>query len=566
MAARRSWRLIGVLAAVALLAPAVPSRAAQSHRHHVRKVVPFSVTNPKDGTVVRGHVYLPDTPSGKPVGTVLTLSPYWTDTGSLAKSDKTLSAFPFDWFVADGYAFAAVSLRGTGPSDGCMDFGGRSDVQDAYQVVEGLAKQPWSNGKIGMFGGSYEGWTQSMAVASHPPHLSALVPVSSIYDYWSLLVSNGAPAAGIQALFPELVANSNDPTGCPELATHASEQEGVNATGDRDPYFQERYYLDDFAKSSVPVFVTNGLRDLRIFDQGTGIEGDGHINQIERLWEHLPKGNRQMLIGKWSHGYPAPLGMSEKAADAMFHSMLTEWWGNYLTAKPARSRIYNSVRYQDDQGAWHTSTSWPPNPRMTRLPLSGTALLPAGGRPRTGSAQFQSGDNTSPGPELAPDPGPKNCGPTQVAYASAPVSRDVQLAGNFVADLTVESTLPGGNLVAMLLAVPTVNPRLKVLPTEDLCGTPGVREIARGMMSLRHWKRTGHGESFPVLASTRVLLRSNPFATIVRPGERLVLVIAAHHSTLLISPFKPLLTVHTGGVGGSALVLPVVGGQLRLAA
>jgi predicted acyl esterase len=553
---------MGLLAAG--LVVAAPSEAAKPTRYHVAKVVPFAVTNPQDGTVVRGHVYLPDTKPGKPIGTVLTLSPYWTDTGSLARPDKTLSAFPFDWFLADGYAFAAVSLRGTGPSDGCMDFGGKPDQRDAFQVVEGLAKQPWSNGRVGMFGGSYEGWTQSMAVATHPPHLSALVPVSSIYDYWSLLTHNGAPEAGIQALFPELAANSNDPA-CPDLATHAAEQEGVNVLGDRDPYFDERYYLDDFAKSTVPVFVTNGLRDLRIFDQGTGIEGDGHINQIQRLWENLPKGNRQMLIGKWSHGYPAPLGMSSAQADAMFHAMLTEWWGSYLGDRPARRGRYDSVRYQDDQGAWHTATSWPPSPAMTRLPLSGTALLPSGARPDTGAAQFQSGDNTSPGPDLVPDPGPKNCGPTQVAYASAPVSRDVHLAGNFVADVTVDSTLPGGNLVAMLFAVPTVNPRLKVLPTEDLCSTPGVREIARGMTSLRHWKYDGTGEAFPVLTPTRVPLRSNPFATTVRPGERLVLVLAAHHSTLLVSPFKPLLTVHTGTTGGSSLVLPVVGAPLRLA-
>jgi predicted acyl esterase len=550
---------------VGLVVSVPSSEAAKPARHHVRQVVPFAVTNPNDKTVVRGHVYLPDTATGKRIGTVLTLSPYWSDSSALARSDKTIPA-PFDWFLADGYAVAAVSLRGTGGSDGCMDFGGRSDQVDAYQVVEGLAKQPWSNGKIGMFGGSYEGWTQSMAVATHPPHLAALVPVSSITDYWNLFSFNGAPLASGPATWPTLVADTNNPA-CPSLATeHAAEQEMFTSVdADRDAYFRQRYYLDDYAKSSVPVFVTNGIRPLRIYNEGTGVEGDGHILQIENLWRNLPKGNRQMLIGDWSHGYPAPLGMSEQQADAMFKSMLSRWYANYLGDRPARSGLFDSVIYQDDQGGFHTSSNWPPNPRMTRLPLSGTALLATGSHAATGTSQFLSGENWNTPPEVVRDPGPANCGPTQLVYMSAPVSKEVHLAGNWVADLNLESTVPGGHLVALLYTVPTVQPRLQALPTEDLCTTPGVRELGRAITSLRQWRYTGTGDNFPVLVPTRVPLRSQPFATVVHPGERIVLVVAAHHSSVFTSPFKPVLTVHTGVTGGSALVLPVVGAPLRLA-
>jgi hypothetical protein len=119
--------------------------------------------------------------------------------------------------------------------------------------------------------------------------------------------------------------------------------------------------------------------------------------------------------------------------------------------------------------------------------------------------------------------------------------------------------------VALLFAVPTVQPRLHALPTTDLCTTPGVREIGRAISSLQQWRYTGTGAAFPVLTPTRVPLKSSPFATVVHPGERLVLVVAAHHSSVFTSPFKPLLTVHTGSANGSSLLLPVVGSQLHLA-
>jgi predicted acyl esterase len=229
-----------------------------------------------------------------------------------------------------------------------------------------------------MFGGSYEGWTQSMAVAARPPHLAAIVPVSSITDYWNLLTFNGAPLAGGFAIWPTLATNSNNPA-CPELAEHTSGSESSALDVDRGPYFQDRYYLDDFSRSDVPVFVTNGTRNLRFYDADTGVEGEGHILQIEGLWKTLPPGKRRMFIGPWSHGYPAPLGMTRAEADALFRKMLSEWYGTYLKDGPA-PRAFDEVTYQDDQGELHTTTSWPPPSQSRMLPLSAEALLQPGAR------------------------------------------------------------------------------------------------------------------------------------------------------------------------------------------
>ncbi|MGH4013069.1 MAG: CocE/NonD family hydrolase [Pseudonocardiaceae bacterium] len=62
-----------------------------------------------------------------------------------------------------------MNLRGTGESDGCFQWGSRLDWSDASTVVESLAAQPWSNGNVGIYGTSYEGWTQYMAMADPSP-------------------------------------------------------------------------------------------------------------------------------------------------------------------------------------------------------------------------------------------------------------------------------------------------------------------------------------------------------------------------------------------------------------
>src|ERR1035441_6052135 len=53
----------------------------------------------------------------------------------------------------------------------------KHEMNDGYDTVEGAAALPHSNGKVGMFGGSYVGATQMLAAISHPPHLAGICPV-----------------------------------------------------------------------------------------------------------------------------------------------------------------------------------------------------------------------------------------------------------------------------------------------------------------------------------------------------------------------------------------------------
>ena len=82
------------------------------------------------------------------------------------------------YFASHGYPFLTVDVRGRGNSGGNF----RPLIQegdDGYDVVEWLAKQPYCNGKVSMWGGSYAGYDQWATASRLPPHLSTIVPVAA---------------------------------------------------------------------------------------------------------------------------------------------------------------------------------------------------------------------------------------------------------------------------------------------------------------------------------------------------------------------------------------------------
>jgi putative CocE/NonD family hydrolase len=97
-----------------------------------------------------------------------------------------LSIIPYDnnagwkerakWFAARGYAVVLADTRGRYDSEGTFDPFDARHKTDGYDLVEWIAKQPWSSGRVGMFGPSYMGWETWWTATQAPPSLRAIVP------------------------------------------------------------------------------------------------------------------------------------------------------------------------------------------------------------------------------------------------------------------------------------------------------------------------------------------------------------------------------------------------------
>ena len=92
----------------------------------------------------------------------------------------------YSYFVQRGYVVAAVDIRGTGNSEGRLIPYEYSEIEqrDGEVVIDWLSKQPWSNGKVGMFGISWGGFNSIQMAARNPPALKAIVAVDATDDLY----------------------------------------------------------------------------------------------------------------------------------------------------------------------------------------------------------------------------------------------------------------------------------------------------------------------------------------------------------------------------------------------
>ncbi|HXW56124.1 MAG TPA: CocE/NonD family hydrolase [Candidatus Cybelea sp.] len=161
-------------AAVATSALAVAAQQSPSNPSQVivERNVPAKM---RDGIVLRADIYRPNADGKFPV--LLVRTPY----------DKTQEANFGVRGAAHGYVVIAQDVRGRFTSEGDW-YPFKNESQDGYDTVEWAAALPYSNGKVGMYGGSYVGATQYLAAISSPPHLAGIFPdvtASNYHDGWT---------------------------------------------------------------------------------------------------------------------------------------------------------------------------------------------------------------------------------------------------------------------------------------------------------------------------------------------------------------------------------------------
>jgi uncharacterized protein len=123
----------------------------------------------RDGVRLNATVYRPHA-QREPLPVIFELTPYISD----SYHERAY------YFAQHGYVFALVDVRGRGNSEGQFEpF--LQEPRDGHDVVEWLARQPWSNGKITMWGGSYAGFDQWMTLREAPEHLATIIPVASAH-------------------------------------------------------------------------------------------------------------------------------------------------------------------------------------------------------------------------------------------------------------------------------------------------------------------------------------------------------------------------------------------------
>ena len=147
----------------------------------------------RDGTRLSTDLYFPVGAADK-LPTILFRDPYNKNRGREISGESVRSTEHTYFYASHGFVVAKQDSRGKHESEGVYSPPHGNEATDGYDTVEWIAKQPWSNSKVGTGGCSYPGETQMLQAPLMNPHLTAMIPqaaggpigaASGKYNYWA---------------------------------------------------------------------------------------------------------------------------------------------------------------------------------------------------------------------------------------------------------------------------------------------------------------------------------------------------------------------------------------------
>jgi hypothetical protein len=455
----------------------------------------------RDGVKLEAWIFKPSKLGAK-APAVLELTQYDIDGGR----DQD-----FKTFVQRGYVFVQAEVRGRGRSGGeKSDNLGRTVGRDGRDLVEWIASQPWSDGHVVMYGGSFVGMTQWHTAAQIPPHLSGIAPYVPIYPGWDVPNSNGIPEAwsavilgyvagrtlnsdfiasdywqkkmlehyAQQAPFPTL----DDAIGIPQDDWSMVDQSGqklsfmkmwLKHVGDEAFNLAAEPKPADFAKMNFPVLTATGFFDD---DQ----PGALHYYRRHLAWAPPAMAERHLLvIGPWDHlgtQHPAKtidgLAIPDSAVLDM-NKLHADWYDWVLGRGPRPAFLRDRVTYfmmgADTWRSAHTLegassgknlTLWLDDPRGTPKNLSAPGALSTSRPGAEPPAMIVSDPRTLPELAVANDLAGENLlsqfrarEKDALVFQSAPLAQNTEVAGQMNLKLIVQSDAPDFDLWAQVQLV-----------------------------------------------------------------------------------------------------------------
>jgi uncharacterized protein len=553
-----------VLGSVAVTAP--PAQAS-----------PTDYIEMSDGVLIAVNIRMPDDyKKGLRYPTIFEMSGY--DGGSADGEDPTGgegSRGLTKQFYAD-YVTIHASVRGTGCSGGEFDLFSWRSALDGREIIEWINGQPWSNGRIGIYGHSYGGITGFMVGATRPPSLDAM-SVSGLIDdlYRGIVYPGGVSNYGFPLLWTGGVRpvydvgggtydglDNGDPRCLEAMRTRnrtVLQDPIIQGLQDTDnSWMQVRSLINYAERIEVPIHINGAYQD-----EQTGPRGPYHLFE-----EVVNAPYKRLLMSNGNHGT-----QQSQAAEADRNAWMDHWLLGQ-GKRPERSSVTALLEMVDNEpnGRLDARTFPLENTKWTNYylqPEGGLALEPPGkdggsdmyfsGSPRQ-SWSFQAG-HTAGAPFTTED------GPDQVTYSTSEFKSPTAMIGPATATLYVSSTAPDTELFVNVIDAAPDGSRYYVqrgmLKASHRAITLGLSDrLADGTIYRPHRPHTNPTLIEPS-KTYKYLVEIFPFGHIFRPGHKLVIQIhtpPAVDSYYAYVPKRPagINTVLHDAENPSSLMLPFV--------
>ena len=468
----------------------------------------------RDGVEIAVTVMLPsDLKSGERVPVLMRTTRYWR-APKLGWGLRMLVALrqlrPRDlidkeraYFNKRRFAVIAVDARGSGASGGrrVIEYS-PAEVADLGEVAAWASVQPWSNGRVGTYGVSYDGNAAELAAVPNQPAIRAVMPLYDDFDTQALIQPGGVPLRGFVQEWSKVVAAMDANDVCAVDGVHGwscwKDRQvipGVRPV-DADPHGK---HLADLVREHHNLNVAKGVgtaefrddvlttpegkfrfQDISPYGLRKQIEASGVPMMVWCGWldadpcegaliRYRTFSNPQVVvIGPLSHGggfNVDPFASSHRPPvppkDEQFR-MEADFFERVLAKVPAET-IQSSIQYYTmGEAAWHTTKVWPPEGLAPerfyfaeRKTLSASAPSAKGGRD-TYTVDFtaSSGQQTrwhtqlGGGDVFYADRSAED--KKLLTYTSPPLDTDLEITGSPVLSLEISSTASDGAIHAYL--------------------------------------------------------------------------------------------------------------------
>jgi uncharacterized protein len=478
------------IAAITLVLATSPVQAAEPYEVILERGATMKT---RDGVVLRADIYRPKADGQFPV--LLQRTPY----------DKRNSAeFAFK-AASHGFVAIVQDVRGRYSSDGEW-YTFKHESNDGYDTVEWAAALPYSNGKVGMWGGSYVGATQMLTAIAHPPHLAglcAVVTASNYHDGWTYqggafeqwfdqswtsglaedtlnrMVTKDVNAVLGAAKLPLTdypLFNFADPSVAP-ISTQALAPYFIDwlAHPDYDEYWKQLAIDEHYSDITVPVLSIAAWYD--IFQGGSlrnyaGIKAHGGTEAARRgqhllvtIGGHAGTGRK---IGDVDFG-PAAAEYDENEITLKWYQYLFQGAPNEFSGKPVKIFVMGANQWRDEEDwplARAQSTKYFLHSAKSANSLRGDGSLssaasrsepsdhyvydPANPAPTIGGPLCCDKDHLAPGPR---DQRPVEAREDVLIYTTPAFSEDTEVTGPVSLELFAKSSAVDTDFLAKLVDV-----------------------------------------------------------------------------------------------------------------
>ncbi|KHK98813.1 hypothetical protein LK09_07980 [Microbacterium mangrovi] len=339
----------------------------------------------RDGFQLATDVYLPEKATAH--SAVLVRTPYDK------RSFYTGLKFEAEYFTSRGFVFIAQDVRGKYGSTG-QTIPYAFDVADAYDTAEWVVKQPWSNGKIGVMGASYYGFTTWAAVASGHPAIQAAIPMvtgvdmgnghvggrwrqevqsfASLNDLLQIWTTNEGYLADIDwssGSVEEIIAEAREQigrcVGAEEKLARTKTEDWYSPYGNRHPYHTTQIPVLHWQNWYDPGLAPDGMRDWRHF---SSLPGWSNLHYL-RVGSADHGGYKLEDVGRGDEANPY---LNEAALDAKIQEETAEhadFFDEHLNGRlPLKPRP--RAKWHVGHVGWQESDQYPPDATITQFVLS----------------------------------------------------------------------------------------------------------------------------------------------------------------------------------------------------